>query len=67
MFKLAVERQPLDVDDNLASAPTFSRLENAVTPQDLHRLAQAFVYHFVDSYPEAPQVIMLTQGDTRGL
>lgn len=59
VFKLAVERQPLDVDDNLASAPTFSRLENAVTPQDLYRLAQAFVDHFIESYPEAPQVIVL--------
>ncbi|MCP4357988.1 MAG: IS1380 family transposase, partial [Chloroflexi bacterium] len=36
MFKLAVERKPLDADEHLASGPTFSRLENAVTPQDMY-------------------------------
>jgi hypothetical protein len=59
VFKLAVERKPLDVDEHLASAPTFSRLENAVTPQDMYRIAQAFVDHFIERYPEPPQVIVL--------
>lgn len=59
VFKLAVERKPLDVDEHLASAPTFSRLENDVTPQDVYRIAQAFVDHFIASYPEPPQLIVL--------
>lgn len=59
MFKLAVERKPLDADEHLASGPTFSRLENAVTPQDMYRMAQAFVDQFIHSYSEAPSVIVL--------
>ena len=59
VFKLAVGRKPLDVDEGLASAPTFSRLENAATPQNIYRIAQAFIDQFIDSYPEAPQVIVL--------
>ena len=59
VFKLAVERKPLDADANLASAPTFSRLENAATPQNIYRIAQAFVDQFIQSYSEPPQVIVL--------
>ncbi|MCP4283241.1 MAG: IS1380 family transposase, partial [Gammaproteobacteria bacterium] len=59
MFKLAVERKPLDADEHLASGPTFSRLENAVTPQDMYRMAQAFVDQFIQSYSEAPPIIVL--------
>ena len=59
MFKLGLDRKPLDADNDLASAPTFSRLENAATPQDLFRLAQAFVDHFIASYAKPPQVIVL--------
>ena len=35
MFKLGVERKPLETEQDLASAPTFSRLENAATTGDL--------------------------------
>jgi hypothetical protein len=59
VFKLGLGRKPLDRDNDLASAPTFSRLENAATPQDLFRLAQAFVDQFVSSYPKPPKVIVL--------
>ncbi|MCP5085536.1 MAG: IS1380 family transposase, partial [Rhodobacteraceae bacterium] len=59
MFKLALERKPLDANEHLASGPTFSRLENAVTPQDMYRMAQAFVDQFIQSYSEAPSVIVL--------
>lgn len=59
MFKLALERKPLDADADLASAPTFSRLENAMSRQDLYRLAQEFVEQFIASYPEAPALIVL--------
>lgn len=59
MFKLGVGRKPLDQDNDLASAPTFSRLENAATPRDLYRMAQAFVDQFIDSYAKPPKVIVL--------
>jgi hypothetical protein len=59
MFKLSVERVPLDPTQALASAPTFSRLEHSVTRPDLYRLTQAFVDHFIASYPEPPAAIVL--------
>ena len=59
MFKLRVERIPLDPTQDLASAPTFSRLEHSMTRQDLYRLTQAFVDHFIASYPEPPAAIVL--------
>jgi Transposase DDE domain group 1 len=59
MFKLSVERLPLDPTQDLASAPTFSRLEHSVTRTDLYRLTQAFVDHFIASYPEPPAAIVL--------
>jgi Transposase DDE domain group 1 len=59
MFKLSVERGPLDPTQDLASAPTFSRLEHSVTRTDLYRLTQAFVDHFIASYPAPPAAIVL--------
>src|SRR5215510_12236125 len=59
MFKLSVERVPPDPGQDLASAPTFSRLEHSVTRPDLSRLTQAFVDHFMASYPEPPAAIVL--------
>jgi len=59
LFKLGLERQPLDPATDLASAPTFSRLENAASAKDLYRLAQAFVDQFIASYPTAPALIVL--------
>ena len=44
---------------DLASGPTFSRLENAVSTKDLYRLARAFVDQFIASYPQPPAVIVL--------
>ena len=35
VFKLGVERLPLDAAQDLASAPTFSRLEHSVDRKDL--------------------------------
>jgi Transposase DDE domain group 1 len=70
MFKLRVERAPLDPAQDLASAPTFSRLEHQVTRTDLSRLTQAFVDHFIASYPEPPAAIVLdldhTEDPTHG-
>jgi hypothetical protein len=59
MFKLSLERVPLDPAQDLASAPTFSRLEHSMTRSDVYRLTQAFVDHFIASYPEPPAAIVL--------
>ena len=59
VFKLAAERAPLDTGNALASGPTFSRLENAMTRKDIYRLAQAFVDAFVASYATPPAMIVL--------
>lgn len=59
VFKLSLECKPLDEAADLASAPTFSRLENAATPQDIYRMAQAFVDQFIRSYAQPPAVIVL--------
>lgn len=59
MFKLGGERLPLDAAQDLASAPTFSRLEHQVDRKDLYRLTTALVDHFIASYPEPPAAIVL--------
>ena len=59
LFKLGVNRHPLVQAMDLASGPTFSRLENAVSTKDLYRLARAFVAPFIASYPQPPAVIVL--------
>lgn len=59
VFKLGVDRLPLEPEHDLASAPTFSRLEHSVDRKDLYRLTQAFVDHFIASYPEPPAAIVL--------
>jgi hypothetical protein len=52
VFKLIVDKLPTDAD--LASQPTLSRFENAVTPHDLFRLRDAFVDQFIASFPTPP-------------
>jgi len=59
MFKLGGERLPLDAAQDLASAPTFSRLEHQGDRKDLYRLTTALVDHFLASYPEPPAAIVL--------
>lgn len=59
LFKLGVERAPLEPAQDLASAPTFSRLEHQVDRKDLSRLTRAFVDHFIASYAEPPAAIVL--------
>jgi hypothetical protein len=59
MFKLALGQAPLADGNALASAPTFSRLENQCTRQDIYRLAKAFVEAFIASYAKPPAVIVL--------
>ena len=59
LFKLGVERSPLDPTQDLASAPTLSRLEHQIDRKDLYRLTWAFVDAFIASYAEPPPAIVL--------
>lgn len=59
LLKLSVERRPLEERMDLASGPTFSRLENSVSTKDIYRVAQAFVDQFIASYATAPAVIVI--------
>ncbi len=59
VFKMGLNRLPLDPNTDLASAPTFSRLENSATTKDILRLAKAFVDQFIDSYHKPPKLIVL--------
>ena len=59
VFKLSVERPPLEPAQALASAPTFSRLAHSVDRKDLYRLTHALVDHFIASYPEPPAAMVL--------
>jgi hypothetical protein len=57
VFKLLVGRLP--DDDDLASQPTHSRFENAVTPRELLKLEDWFLQRFVDSFEHPPSQITL--------
>lgn len=57
IFKLIADREPDQCD--LASQPTISRLENAVTAQDLLKMEDWFIDRFVESFDETTQQITL--------
>ena len=57
VFKLLAGRLPDDAD--LASQPTLSRFENAITPRSLLRLEEWFIGRFVDSFDEPPREVTL--------
>lgn len=59
MFKIALNHAPSDDKSNLASAATFSRLENAATIKDIYRIGEAFVKQFIKSYFKPPKIIIL--------
>lgn len=59
MFKLASGRNPLDNESHLASAPTFTRLGKSMTRQDIYRIAEAFVHHFIRSYELPPMAAII--------
>jgi hypothetical protein len=59
LFKLGVERPPLEAEHDLASAPTFSRLEHQMDRKAIYRLTRALVDHFIASYTEPPAAIVL--------
>lgn len=62
ILKICAGRFPQS-DDDLASQPTMSRLENSVTRSDLFRLGKCLVDNFIDSYSETPSVIILDCDD----
>ena len=57
IFKLLADRSP--DDDDLASQPTLSRFENAITPKSLLRLEDWFIDRFVNSFDEPPREVTL--------
>jgi len=63
VLKLCAGRLPQS-DNDLASQPTMSRLENTVTKTDLLRLGKCLIDSFINSYSKAPLVIILDCDDT---
>jgi hypothetical protein len=57
IFKLLAGRSP--EDDDLASQPTLSRFENAVTPKALLQLEKWFIDRFVNSFEVPPSEVTL--------
>lgn len=57
VFKLIADRLPEDRD--LASQPTLSRFENAVTIADLNRLREFLIQQALDAFEEPPARITL--------
>src|SRR3989304_7088044 len=60
-LKAACEKLPSEQE--LASQPTFSRLENSIQKTDLYRIAESFVESFIASYEQAPEAIALGLAD----
>lgn len=63
VMKMACERLPI-TGSALASQPTMSRFENAISRTDLYRIASAFLDVFIDSYQTAPEAIILDFDET---
>lgn len=57
VFKLVAGRSPEGRD--LASQPTLSRLENAITAGDLLRMEEWFLQQFISSFSEPPAELTL--------
>jgi len=62
VLKMACERLP--DGEPLASQPTISRFENALSRTDLYRIAEVFLDIFIESYDEPPEAIILDIDDT---
>lgn len=63
IFKMCAGRLPQSGRD-LASQPTMSRLENAVSWRDLYRIGVQFLDDFIHSYDSEPKMIILDLDDT---
>lgn len=57
LFKLLADRRPTDPD--LASQPTLSRFENAVTIASLKRLRDLFIDQFLAAFDQPPKRLTL--------
>ena len=66
ILKLLLGRLP-ETGADLASQPTMSRFENGVGLKALYQMAEVFVAHFIRSYAQAPEVIVLDFDDTADL
>ena len=58
VLKIACGRNPESGRD-LASQPTLSRFENAVSPTELYRMSEALIDIFIKGYPNPPREIVL--------
>ncbi len=56
VFQLIADRVP--GEDPLASQPTLSRFENAITPGDLFRLRSTLIDQFIASFEEPPSRLL---------
>ncbi len=63
IFKMIVGRAP-ESGKPLASQPTFSRLENSISQNINDQLEQLLIDQFIQSYPDAPSVIVLDYDQT---
>lgn len=63
VIKTLCKRHPFS-DEDLASQPTLSRLENSVSQTMLYRMGVAFVDNFLSSYAKSPTSIILDLDDT---
>jgi len=63
VMKMMCERLPI-TGKPLASQPTMSRFENALSRTDLYRIAKVLLDVFIDSYQRAPEGIILDFDDT---
>ena len=61
-FKAACSRLP--TEGNLASQPTISRFENALTVRDVYRIAAVLIDQFITSYDTPPEAIILDIDET---
>ena len=59
IFKVIAGRDPCDPKQDLASQPTLSRFENAISIADLNRLRELFVTYFIQSFAAPPLRITL--------
>ncbi len=66
IMKIACEKLP-DDESALASQPTISRFENAISRTDLYRLAEVFLDVFINSYEKPPKAIIVDIDDTNDL
>ena len=63
VFKLVADRSPND--DDLASQPTLSRFENAISIKSLQRLREVFLDPFLASFDSPPRHLNVGPGRRR--